>query len=177
MTLIEFIQAELKRLHTMFDAATADLTPGQWHAVPGGSDRANHIAFELWHFYRTEDNIVRFILQGRRPTVWMEGGWAERLALPPVAQGTGMTAADAQALRIADLDGFAKYVRAVRASTGEYLAQPDASTFDQPVMVKPLGEMPAVRALGQVVVTHGFTHLGEIELIRTLLGLKPAIGV
>ncbi len=177
MTLIEFIQAELKRLHTLFDAAIAGLTPEQWHAVPGGSGRANHIAFELWHFYRTEDNIVRFILQGRRPTVWMEGGWAERLALPPVAQGTGMTAADAQALRIADLDGFAEYVRAVRASTGEYLAQPDATTFDQPVMVKPLGEMPAVRALGQVVVTHGFTHLGEIELIRTLLGLKPAIGV
>jgi hypothetical protein len=27
------------------------------------------------------------------------------------------------------------------------------------------------------VMTHGFTHLGEIELIRTLMGLKPAIGV
>ncbi len=177
MTLIEFINAELKRLHATLDAATADLTPAQWHTVPADSDRANHIAFELWHFYRTEDNIVRFILQGRRPTVWMEGGWAERLGLPPVMQGTGMSVAEAQALRIADLDGFREYVRAVRASTDAYLAQPDASTFDQPVTVKPLGEMPAVRALGQVVVTHGFTHLGEIELIRTLLGLKPAIGV
>ncbi|MDE3097384.1 MAG: DinB family protein [Chloroflexota bacterium] len=177
MTLIEFIQAELKRLHALLDAATADLTPAQWHAVPGGSGRANHIAFELWHFYRTEDNIVRFILQGRRPTVWMEGGWAERLGLPPVAQGTGMSAADAQALRINDLDAFREYVRAVRASTDAYLAQPDVSAFDQPVTVKPLGEMPAVRALGQVVVTHGFTHLGEIELIRTLIGLKPAIGI
>ena len=46
-----------------------------------------------------------------------------------------------------------------------------------PVMVKPLGEMPAIRALGQVCMTHGFTHLGELELCRTLLGLKPAIGV
>ena len=177
MTLVEFIQAELRRLHTALDRGVADLTPEQWHAIPGGNPRANSIAFEIWHYARTEDNIVRFILQGRRPTVWMEGVWAERLGLPPVAQGTGMSVADAQALRINDLDAFGDYVRAVRASTDAYLAQPDAATFDQPVMVKPLGEMPAVRALGQVVVTHGFTHLGEIELIRTLLGLKPAIGV
>ena len=49
--------------------------------------------------------------------------------------------------------------------------------FDQPVLVKPLGEMPAIRALGQVCMTHGFTHLGELETYRTLLGLKPAIGI
>ena len=177
MTLVEFIKAELKRLHTMLDGATADLTPEQWHAIPAGNDRANHIAFELWHFYRTEDNIVRFILQNRRPTVWMEGGWAEKLGLPPIVQGTGMTTVDAQALRITDFDAFRQYVADVRASTDEYLANPDESTFDRPVMVKPLGEMPAIRALGQVCMTHGFTHFGEIELMRTLLGLKPAIGV
>ena len=44
-------------------------------------------------------------------------------------------------------------------------------------MVRPLGEMPAIRALGQVCVSHGFTHLGELELSRTLLGLQPDIGV
>jgi hypothetical protein len=178
MTLVEFIKAELSRLHTMLDHGVADLTPEQWHAVPGGSGgRANHIAFEMWHYARTEDNIVRFILQNRRPTVWMEGGWAERLGLPPVAQGTGMTTDDAQAMRIADLDAFKQYVQDVWASTNEWLSNPDSSTFDRPVQVKPLGEMPAIRALGQVCMTHGFTHLGELELCRTLLGLKPAIGV
>ncbi len=177
MTLVDFIKAELKRLHTMLDAGTRDLTPEQWHAIPGGNPNANSIAFEMWHYARTEDNIVRFILQNRRPTVWMDGGWADRLKLPPVAQGTGMPAADAQALRIDDLAAFRQYVDAVYASTDDYLANPDASTFDAPVTVKPLGEMPAIRALGQVVMTHGFTHLGEIELIRTLHGLRPAIGV
>ncbi len=177
MTLVEFIQSELKRLHGALAVATRDLTPEQWHAVPGANPNANHIAFEIWHYVRTEDNIVRFILQGRRPTVWMEGGWADRLKLPPMAQGTGMSAADAQALRLGDLDAFRQYIRDVYASTDEYLANPDASTFDAPVTVKPLGEMPAIRALGQVCMTHGFTHLGEIELIRTLMDLKPAIGV
>ena len=177
MTLVEFIKSELARLHAMMDNATSDLTPEQWHAIPAGNERANHIAFEMWHMYRTEDNIVRFILQNRRPTVWMEGRWAERLGLPPVAQGTGMPSAEAQALRIDDLDAFRAYMRDVRASSDEYLSNPDESTFDRPVLVKPLGEMPAIRALGQVCMTHGFTHLGELELMRTLLGLKPAIGV
>lgn len=177
MTLVEFIQAELTRLHAMLDRGVADLTPEQWHAVPADNPRANTIGFEMWHYARTEDNIVRFILQNRRPTVWMEGGWAERLGLPAVAQGTGMPSADAQAMRIADIPAFQRYVQDVWRSTADWLSNPDASTFDTLVQVKPLGEMPAIRALGQVCMTHGFTHLGELELCRTLLGLKPAIGV
>jgi hypothetical protein len=177
MTLVEFIAAELHRLHAMLNAATRDLTPEQWHAIPGDHPRANHIAFEMWHYVRTEDNIVRFILQNRRPTVWMDGKWAERLGLPPVAQGTGMPSADAQSMRINDLNAFGQYMKDVYASTDEWLANPDESTFSNIVTVKPLGEMPAIRALGQVSMTHGFTHLGEIELIRTLLNLSPAIGV
>ncbi len=158
MTLVEFIEAELRRLHAALDRATAGLAPDQWHAPPGDSDRTNTIAFEVWHFYRTEDNIVRFILQDRRPTVWMEGKWAERLGLPSVAQATGMPPSEAQALRIDDLTAFAEYVREVRASTDDWLAAPDEATFGRTVTVKPLGEMPAIRALGQVVVSHCFTH-------------------
>jgi hypothetical protein len=40
--------------------------------------------------------------------------------------------------------------------------------------VKPLGDMPAIRVLGQVGVSHGMMHVGEIGLARTLLGL-PAL--
>lgn len=177
MNLVDFIQAELTRLHAMLDRSVADLTPEQWHTIPGQNLRANHIAFELWHYARTEDNIVRFLLQNRRPTVWMEGKWAEQLGLPAVAQGTGMPSEDAQALRIGDVPAFKSYMKDVWASTSEWLANPDSSQFDEIITVKPLGEMPKIRALGQVCMTHGFTHLGELELIRTLLGLAPAIGV
>jgi hypothetical protein len=177
MNLVQFIDAELNRLHAMLERTAHDLTPEQWHAVPAGNPKANHIAFEMWHYARTEDNIVRFILQDRRPTVWMDGKWADRLGLPPVAQGTGMTSEDAHALRIDDTAAFAGYRQQVWASTKEWLSNPDPAEFDKLVMVKPLGEMPKIRALGQVCMTHGFTHLGELELIRTLLGLPPAIGV
>ncbi len=177
MNLVDFIQAELGRLHAMLDRGVADLTPEQWHAIPSGNPKANHVAFEMWHYVRTEDNIIRFLLQDRRPTVWMEGKWADKLGLPPIAQGTGMTAEDAHALRINDIAAFADYTKQVWASTAEWLANPDADEFDKIITVKPLGEMPKIRALGQVCMTHGFTHLGELELIRTLLGLRPAIGV
>jgi hypothetical protein len=177
MTLVEFIQSELDRLHFMFGRTVDGLTPGQLHAVPAGNPKANHIAFELWHYVRTEDNIVRFILQDRRPTVWMDGGWADKLGLPPVAQGTGMSAEDAQAMRINDMPAFLEYRDAVWASTKEWLSNPDASEFEKVVTVKPLGEMTKIRALGQVCMAHGFTHLGELELIRTLQGLPPVIGV
>ena len=174
----DFMQLGLTRLHKSLDRAMADLTPEQLHAIPAGHPRANSIAFGLWHYARTEDNVVRYLLQDRRPTVWGEGGYAEKLGLPPVAQGTGMSTAEAQALRITDVPLFREYMSRVWASTDEFLARPDRDAMlSKTVTVKPLGEMPAIRALGQVCMTHGFTHLGEIELIRTLQGLKPAIGV
>ena len=172
--LTEFLQAELRRLHGQYDRALADLTDEQWHWLPLG--KGNSIGFEAWHYARTEDNIVRFILQNRRPTVWMEGGYAEKLGLAPVAQGTGMSLAEAQALRIPDTRLFREYVQRVWSSTDEWLARADESELDETVLVRPLGEMPRIRALGQVCVTHGFGHLGEIDHIRALMDL-PGVGI
>ena len=177
MTAVEFVHMELKRLHTVLDGTLSGITPEQLHAVPGGHPKANTVAWGLFHCVRTEDNVVRFVLQDRRPTVWMEGGYAERLGLPPVAQGTGMTVADAQALRIKDLDLFREYMGKVWASTEELCAKAAPGFFDKVVTVKPLGEMPAIRALGQIVVSHGMMHVGQMELVRTLVGAGPVVNV
>src|SRR5215831_5225640 len=170
MTTLELITIELTRLHKALDKSLEGLTPEQLHQVPAGHPSANTIAWGLWHYVRTEDNVVRYILQNRRPIVWAEGGYAEKLGLPPVAQGTGMSAQEAQALRIKDLGLFRDYVRKVWASTDEYLTKVDPATLDGNVTIKPLGDMPAIRALAQVCVSHGFTHVGEIELAKTLVG-------
>lgn len=169
MTALELVKHELGRLHSSYEALMDGLTPEQLHQVPAGHPKANHIAWNVWHYVRTEDNVVRYILQARRPIVWAEGGYADKLGLPPVAQGTGMSTAEAQALRIKDLGLFREYTRKVWASTDEYLAKVDPASLDATVMIKPLGEMPAIRALAQVCVSHGFTHVGEIELARTLV--------
>ena len=177
MTLAEFIHADLKRLHRGLDKALVDLTPEQLHAVPGGHAKANTIAWGLWHYARTEDNVVRYVLQNRRPLVWTEGGYAEKLGLPPVAQGTGMPVAEAQALRIKDVGLFGEYMQKVWASTDEFFATADAASLDKIVTIKPVGDMPAIRALGQICLTHGMTHFGEIELARTLVGAGPVTAV
>lgn len=177
LTLAQFLHAELKRLHRGLDRSLEDLTPEQLHTLPGGHPKANTIAWGLWHYARTEDNVVRYVLQARRPTVWAEGGYAEKLGLPPVAQGTGMPTAEAQALRIKDVQLFKEYMQKVWASTDEFLAKADAATLDKIVTVKPLGDMPASQALGQICVTHGMIHFGEIELARTLVGAGPVASV
>jgi hypothetical protein len=174
MKLYEFLHQELHRLHGLFDKATADLTPEEWHATPCAS--GNSAAWIVWHAVRTEDNVVRFILQNRRPTVWQEGGYAETLGLPPIAQGTGMALEDAQGIRIADLDTFRRYVEEVRKSTDEFLSAPDEASSDRIVLVRPLGEMPAIRALGQVCVSHNFGHAGHLDMLRALMG-KSGIGI
>ena len=177
MTALEFVQAELMRLHGMLDKAIGDLTPAQLHTVPASHPQANTLAWIFFHYVRTEDNVVRFVLQNRRATVWAEGGYAEKLGLPPVAQGTGMSTADAQALRLKDVALFKEYMHKAWASTEDFIAKTDPAALDAVITVKPLGEMPAIRALGQTCVSHGMAHAGEIELVRTLIGAGPAIGV
>jgi hypothetical protein len=73
-------------------------------------------------------------------------------------------------MRIKDLGLFREYMTKVWAATDEYLAKVDPAALDTVVTIKPLGDMPAIRALAQVCVSHGFTHVGEIELARTLVG-------
>jgi hypothetical protein len=170
MTAVDLMKLELARLHTSYDKVLDELTPEQLHQVPAGHPTANTIAWGVWHYVRTEDNVVRYVLQARRPIVWAEGGYAEKLGLPPVTQGTGMSTAEAQALRLKDLGLFRDYVAKVWASTDEFLARVDPAALDATVTIKPLGEMPGIRALAQVCVSHGFMHVGEIELARTLVG-------
>src|SRR3990167_8902639 len=176
-TAVEFIHAGLRRLHKALDKTLAELTPEQLHTVPAGHAKVNTIAWVVWHVVRTEDNVVRFVLQNRRPPVWQEGGYAEKLGLPPVAQGTGMPTAEAQALRIKDLALFREYAQKVWASTDEYVATTPAERLEATVTVKPFGELPAVQALGQICLTHAMAHAGEVDLSRTLLGLPGGRGV
>ena len=177
MTTIELIKGELTRLHKALDASLNGLTPEQLHQVPAGHPSANTIAWGLWHYVRTEDNVVQYILQNRKTPIWMEGGYAAKTGLPETAQGTGMSTADAQALRIKDLAAFKDYMGKVWASTEALIAKNDAALLDRMVTVKPLGEMHALRALGAVCLTHGMTHFGEIELARTIVGAGPVSSV
>ena len=172
----EFVRQGLTGLHKTLDKSMADLTPEQLHAVPGGQSKANTIAWNIWHLVRTEDNVIRFVIQNRRLPVWTEGGYAAKLGLPDNAQGTGMSTADAQALRIKDVGLFKEYMQKVWASTDGFMGTVDPTELEKTVTVKPLGDMLAIQAIGRICLTHAMTHVGEIEMSRTLLGVAPTLG-
>src|SRR3989441_6914689 len=127
-------------------------------------------------FAEGDDRVVRFALQNRRPTVWVEGGYPERLGLHPSAQGTGMSTADAHALRINDLSLFVQYMKKAWESSEAYVQALAPGELDRKVALKFVGEMPVARVIASVAITHGFTHFGEIELARTLVGAEPVSG-
>ncbi len=168
-TLVDFIHSGLRQLHSSYNDAIADLSAEQlnWRA----NDRGCPIAFILWHYYRTEDNVIQFVLQ-RKSTVWLEGGWDKKFGLDRIAQGTGMSLEDAQALRIGSKEDFLAYMDSVASATDEYLAGMDDQGLEQTTTVKPVGEMPIRDAIGNMCLTHGFTHLGEIQHLRGLQGLR-----
>jgi hypothetical protein len=173
MNIIDFFRAERRRLHEELRASVNDLTIDEWHyTIPGAG---NHIAFLMWHMVRTEDGILRYILQ-ERPPIWNEGRWHERLGLPPRVQGTGMSTEDAHALRINDPALFMEYAEQVWREFEEYLASitdGGALLSERIVTIQLLGkQMNALSMIGEICLTHLFAHLGEIMLLRGTLGKR-----
>lgn len=171
MDIIDFFRTEQKRLHQELRSSVHDLTTDEWHyLIPG---MGNHIAFLMWHIARVEDGILRFALQGR-PPIWNEGHWHERLGLPSRVQGTGMSTEEARALHINDPALFMQYAEQVWHEFEEYLASitdGGAHLSNRLITIKLLNrEMYALPMIGELCITHLFTHLGEIMLLRGTLG-------
>jgi DinB family protein len=169
MSTAEFIRSSLRQQHGMYNDAISDLTEEQLHW--SANDKGLPASFILWHYVRTEDNIIQFVLQ-RKPTIWLERGLHEKFGLPANAQGTGMSHEDAQNLRLDPKDAFYDYMQAVWQATDDFLANTNDEALQQMTTVKPLGEMPVQNAIGNMCLTHGFTHLGEIAHLRGLMGLR-----
>lgn len=167
--LVDFIRSGLHQLHGAYRDATAELSLDQLHWR--ANDHGCPIAFVLWHYYRTEDNVIQFVLQ-RKPTVWLEKGWDRRFGLDRIAQGTGMSLEEAQALRVHSGPEFLAYMDAVAKATDDYMATLTDEELQRKTTVRPLGEIPVSDAIGNMCLTHGFTHLGEIQHLRGLQGLR-----
>lgn len=158
----------LGQLHALLDKAVAEMTLEQLNWRP---PRGLSAFFSLWHYVRTEDNIVNFVAQGR-PTVWLAGRYHERLGLHPTSQGTGMTYEDAAAVTLRDRELWQAYQSATWEATRafvEALGTPELE--ERTVTIKPLGPMPLWNALWGVCLSHGYRHVGEVEYIRGLQGL------
>jgi hypothetical protein len=145
-----------------------DLSNEQVNWLPAGSTVS--IGFNAWHVYRTADNITNFVCR-KQPTIWMDKGFMERMALPKADQGTGMAMESARAIVINDVGTLREYGDAVLKDCMAYLKSVPEEVLNEVQMIRPLGEMPKWRVFRQVVMTHGFMHLGEINAMKGQLGL------
>jgi hypothetical protein len=157
----------IEQLAAWLDEDLDGLTVEEVNWRPGG--KALSIGFHAWHITRTADNITNFLFL-RKPTRWLEQGYMERFALPKADQGTGMELETAQAIQISDPALLREYaagvyqdvVAFIRTVTDEFLAETQT--------LRPLGELTKWRICRQVLMTHGFMHLGEINMARGMLG-------
>jgi hypothetical protein len=167
--LLPYLTRELKAMHRLYDRVTSDLTDDQLNHVPPGGHQS--IAFCLWHYVRTEDNIIQFVMQ-RKPTVWMEGGWPEKFGLDSKSQGTGFTDDESRGLRISGVADFRTYMAEVFRRTEEHVASMTPEQAETRVTIKPLPEMSTLDAISGMCMTHGYRHLGEIEFAKGLVAAK-----
>ena len=137
-----------------------------WRPTP----KSHSIAFTLWHTARAEDNFQNDV--NRRGTIWSNGGFAEKWGYPETGVGTGWDDERAASLPMPGKERLLEYVRAVFAACDEA-----ADSLDEPLLneVRHSGFLGKDDIVGEILLgsmTHANRHLGEMEYIKGLLGLR-----
>lgn len=179
----ESLVSRVAAVHALWQQGVADLTVTQVNHF----ERAGilPIAFTLMHCVVGEDrNTARFLEGG--PLLWDQEGWARRVGLvgePPV-RGTPM--ADAERVRLGDVDAWRGYQAAVFARTERAIAALPLGRFAEKAMDRPPADALKGSFLALIVpegdprisdvceayiFQHAVRHLGELEHARALVGL------
>lgn len=175
--------------------SAGDLTPDELAAQPIPS--VNPIGFIVWHMARSQDwafnTAVRGVAEVIRREPWSRG----TLAIPGMGTGFSVDEARAVASRLSIAELLA-YADAVNAEARAWLATqdesvldaiPDVTAHDAPFpeyqtpgfraemtsgpehddAVGRKGGLPVWVYLTSVAVTHLHRHLGEVDLVKSLL--------
>lgn len=167
--LLKYLAREVRGMHGLYDRVMVDVTDEQANHVPEGGHQ--NLAFSLWHYVRTEDNVIQFVIQ-RKPTVWMRDGWDEKFGLDSKSQGTGFSDDEARGFRIKGIADFRLYMAEVFRETEQFIETVSDDELARKITVKPLGEMTVLQCFSGMVMTHGYRHLGEIEFAKGLVAPK-----
>lgn len=165
MTLIEYIQQQVKMTHWGGAEAFADLTDAQFNWAPPG--RANSIAVTLLHAYGIEDAFIQGKLLNQ-PQLWDREGWAAKVGIAEIPDlGNGW--AGTRAVTLAK-EAVLAYGQAVQAAAERYLTTLTADALDQPMQMGP--RLGTVAELLSILVIHNITHGGEIAALKGIQGLQ-----
>ena len=180
MTTHTALAKNLRFWHDYPELLVEGLTPAQLSWQPDAHDTS--IIFAIWHAYRAEDELIHGLVM-QRPSVWQSQSWAERL---PVAEtgatpfGNGLTRDQIGRINL-DISTLLAYAKAVGESEIAYLGS--VSDEDAAVEVKlPFftGVYPHVDVMSRVetiaffAIGHTSEHLGEVQFVKGLMGMKGA---
>src|SRR5262245_38108476 len=169
MSTVDFIRQGLDFAHrALADARNG--TDEQLHFVPPNGSHS--IAWCLWHTARVEDLIVNARILDQ-PTIW-NAEWAARTGLPADGFGTGQSDAEAQRVRIADIDALAAYQEAVWAATARFLDGATDADLEREVPTR-TGTESVGEAISLHMLGHFNGHRGEINTLRGLQGMPTVM--
>ncbi len=155
--------------------------------------RANSIAWNLWHIARVEDaGLNRFVTGGSQ--VLDDGGWLEKMQIPWRHHGTDMSLVEVDELsKRIDLNALHGYSQAVQARTRQILSRLDlddlGSLMEEPQVRQIIADeglahsnpegfiqnytgWSRMKCLMTFGLTHSWQHLGEMEVLATLVGVE-----
>ncbi len=153
----------------------------------------NSIAWNIWHMARAEDvGMNRLITDGQQ--VFDQGDYMNRLNISIRHFGTGMTSEEVQALSdTIDIPALKSYHEEVGVQTLKVFSQLDHieldTKFDKDYLHQVMVEEGVLHKnalwvesyyqtknkfwfLGHLGLTHNFEHLGQIMVVRKLLGYE-----
>lgn len=182
-----------------YDPLYNNYLAGYWSHVPYDlmcqrpHPRVNSIAWNLWHIARCEDaGLNRFVVDGSQ--VLDDGNWMERMNLPWRHHGSGMSLAEVDELdRRIDLSALQEYMRAIQERTRAIITVLDEDDLGASMAEEHLRKILVNDGLahsqadgfirnylgwtkGKCLMTFGLTHswqhVGEMEVIASLLGVN-----
>ena len=158
-----------------------DLTPEQMRWQPEGHDTS--IAFAVWHTYRAADELCHGLGMGGRPTVFASGNWATRLPVEETGRspfGNGLTREQIGRLNLS-ADALCDYATAVGDSLVAYLSSATDEDLEEEVSLpffkgvyEGVDQLSRLETLTFFALGHTAEHLGEVQMVRGLMGLRGA---
>jgi hypothetical protein len=180
MTAAAALKKNLLFWHWYPELLVQGLTPQQLAWQPDSHDTS--IIFAIWHAYRAEDDLLHGLVM-QRPSVFASQGWAERL---PVAQtgatpfGNGLSRQQIGDLHL-DVGALLEDAKAVGESEIAYLEsisdEEAAAEVKLPFFTgvyRHVDAMSRIEAIAFFAIGHTSEHLGEVQFVKGLLGMKGA---
>lgn len=166
MTTAELLADAFGRIREDVHGAVQGLTPEQLTARM--DDRANSIAWLVWHLTRIQDDHIADVAQIEQ--VWTSGGWAGRFALPFDASDTGYghSSANVAAVTVESGRMLTDYYDAVHDQTIRFVERITDADLDR--IVDDAWDPPVSLGVRIVSVINDNTqHAGQAAFVRGIV--------